>query len=76
MSAPAVYAVPANSEYVYKEGKSGKFKTVFSGKNDTAAYTSINKTNGKTYYYKMRYQCKRDGKLVWNKWTDLNSVKI
>lgn len=53
-----------------------KIKTI-SAKNSSVSYYTDNKVKrGKTYYYKMRFYVKDNGKTYYSKWTKAKKVKI
>lgn len=43
---------------------------------DTSSYTDYSVKNNRTYYYKMRYYVKDNGKFYYSKWTKVKKAKI
>ncbi|MBQ7066953.1 MAG: hypothetical protein IJN92_09020 [Lachnospiraceae bacterium] len=77
--------------WTYKEGYHGyqiwrsstsstkgfkKIKTISTTTSSSSSYNDTKVKKGKTYYYKMRYYVKDNGKLYYSKWTKVKKVKI
>ncbi|MCM1162148.1 MAG: hypothetical protein NC412_13120 [Roseburia sp.] len=53
-----------------------KIKTISAKTSSTSSYMDKNVKKGKTYYYKMRYYVKDNGKNYYSKWTNAKKAKI